>query len=33
VKALPVNHYVGHTLATVVPDMEALIGNTIERKC
>jgi IS5 family transposase len=31
VKALPGNPYDGHTLATVVPDMEALIGNTIER--
>lgn len=31
VKALPGNPYDGHTLATVVPGMEALIGNTIER--
>ena len=31
VKALPGNPYDGHTLATVIPDMEALIGNTIER--
>jgi IS5 family transposase len=31
VKALPGNPYDGHTLATVVPDMEALVGNTIER--
>jgi IS5 family transposase len=31
VKALPGNPYDGHTLNTVIPDMEALIGNTIER--
>ena len=31
VKALPGNPYDGHTLATVIPDMEALVGNTIER--
>ena len=31
VKALPGNPYDGHTLATVIPDMEALIGNTIAR--
>lgn len=31
VKALPGNPYDGHTLATVIPDIEALIGNTIER--
>ncbi len=31
VKALPGNPYDGHTLATVIPDMQALIGNTIER--
>ena len=31
VKSLPGNPYDGHTLATVIPDMEALIGNTIER--
>ena len=31
VKALPGNPYDGHTLATVIPDMEAFIGNTIER--
>ena len=31
VKALPGNSYDGHTLATVIPEMEALIGNTIER--
>jgi transposase, IS5 family len=30
-KALPGNPYDGHTLATVIPDMEALIGNTIKR--
>src|SRR6266699_3957942 len=30
-KALPGNPYDGHTLATVIPDMETLIGNTIER--
>ena len=30
-KALPGNPYDGHTLATVIPDMEALIGNTIQR--
>jgi hypothetical protein len=30
-KALPGNPYDGHTLAAVTPDMEALIGNTIER--
>src|SRR6266566_1869943 len=30
-KALPGNPYDGHTLATVIPDMEALVGNTIER--
>jgi hypothetical protein len=29
VKALPGNPYDGHTLATVIPDMEALAGNTI----
>jgi IS5 family transposase len=28
VKALPGNPYDGHTLATVIPDMEALVGNT-----
>lgn len=28
-KALPGNPYDGHTLATVIPDMEALVGNTI----
>jgi hypothetical protein len=31
VRALPGNPYDGHTLKTVIPDMEALIGNTIER--
>lgn len=31
VKALPGNPYDGHTLATVIPDMEALIGNIIKR--
>jgi transposase, IS5 family len=31
VKALPGNPYDGHTLATVIPDMEAIVGNTIER--
>jgi hypothetical protein len=25
------NPYDGHTLATVIPDMEALVGNTIKR--
>jgi hypothetical protein len=31
IKALPGNPYDGHTLGTVIPEMEALIGNTIER--
>src|ERR1700688_2193755 len=31
VKALSGNPYDGHTLATVIPDMEALVGNTIAR--
>jgi hypothetical protein len=31
VKALAGNPYDGHTLATVIPDMETRIGNTIER--
>jgi IS5 family transposase len=31
VKALPGNPYDGHTLATVIPEMEGMIGNTIER--
>ena len=30
-KALPGNPYDGHTLATVIPDMEALVGNTLAR--
>ena len=29
-KALPGNPYDGHTLATVIPEMEALVGNTID---
>ena len=31
VKALPGNPYDGHTLAVVIPDMQALVGNSIER--
>src|SRR3954464_10577331 len=31
VKSLPGNPYDGHTLATVIPEMEALVGNTIDR--
>src|SRR5438034_5731531 len=31
VKALPGNPYDGHTLQTVIPDMEKLVGNIIER--
>src|ERR1700757_5211457 len=31
VKALPGNPYDGHTLATVIPDMEALVGSTVAR--
>ena len=31
VAALPSNPYDGHTLATVIPAMEDMIGNTIER--
>jgi IS5 family transposase len=31
VAALPGNPYDGHTLATVIPGMEAMIGNVIER--
>src|SRR5918993_1206869 len=31
VKALPGNPYDGHTLATVIPAIEDMIGNTIER--
>jgi len=30
-KALPGNPYDGHTLATVIPDIEALVGNTLQR--
>ena len=29
--ALPGNPYDGHTLKTVIPDMEALVGNTLQR--
>jgi IS5 family transposase len=29
--ALPGNPYDGHTLATVIPAIEQMIGNTIER--
>jgi len=31
VKAMPSNPYDGHTLATVIPDMETLVGNVIAR--
>lgn len=31
VKALPGNPYDGHTLQTVIRDMEKLVGNIIER--
>jgi transposase, IS5 family len=31
VTALPGNPYDGHTLGTVIPDMEALVGNTLKR--
>jgi len=31
VKSLPGNPYDGHTLAKVIPDMEALVGNTVAR--
>ena len=31
VKTLPGNPYDGHTLKTIIPEMEALIGNTITR--
>ena len=31
VKALPGNPYDGHTLATVIPDMETLVGSTLAR--
>jgi len=30
-KALPGNPYDGHTLAEIIPDMEKIIGNTIDR--
>jgi IS5 family transposase len=30
-KALPGNPYDGHTLGVVIPEMEALVGNTLER--
>jgi len=30
-KAMPGNPYDGHTLKTVIPEIEALVGNTIER--
>jgi IS5 family transposase len=30
-KAMPGKPYDGHTLATIIPEMEALIGNTIQR--
>lgn len=30
-QALPGNPYDGHTLATVIPNMERLVGNTLER--
>ena len=30
-KALPGNPYDGHTLATIIPEMEELIGNELER--
>lgn len=30
-KALPGNPYDGHTLSTVIPEMEALVGNTLDR--
>ena len=30
-KALPGNPYDGHTLATVIPDMETLVGNSLQR--
>lgn len=28
---MPGNPYDGHTLATVIPEMEALVGNTLDR--
>lgn len=31
VKSMPGNPYDGHTLATVIPDMEAMVGNTLTR--
>src|SRR5665213_189930 len=31
VKSMPGNPYDGHTLATVIPEMEALVGNTLDR--
>jgi transposase, IS5 family len=31
VKSLPGNPYDGHTLKSVIPDMEALLGNTLKR--
>jgi transposase, IS5 family len=31
VKALPGNPYDGHTLAIVIPDMEAMVGNALQR--
>ncbi len=31
VKSMPGNPYDGHTLATVIPQMEALVGNTLDR--
>ena len=30
-KALPGNPYDGHTLAEIIPDMEKIIGNSIDR--
>jgi transposase, IS5 family len=30
-KAMPGNPYDGHTLMTVIPEMEALVGNTLQR--
>ena len=30
-KALPGNPYDGHTLATIIPDIEKMIGNQLER--
>jgi IS5 family transposase len=31
VKAMPGNPYDGHTLASVIPEIEALVGNTVSR--